>query len=188
MSQPHEAPPPPPMKGATPEAQKAAQPSLAPDADPAALVRHLERATSGAIARTELFQLASLPDAPRADGETTRAQSWLFEIPLATQQGPAVAQFEIEKDGGGASENREGPAWRTRFSVDVEPLGLIHALLVLAGGKTTITLWAERGESLARLRADQADLAGALEAEVAVYPGRPTAPKLPSGRFLDASS
>jgi hypothetical protein len=180
--------PPPPLKGATPSAQRAAQPTLGPDAAPADVLRHLEKATAGAVARTELMQLASLADAPRADGEPARTQSWLFEMPLATPQGAAVAQFEIEKDGAGAEAAREAPVWRTRFSVDVEPLGLIHALLVLAGGKTSVTLWAERASALARLRAAQGELAGSLEAEVAVHPGRPAAPRPREGRFLDASS
>jgi len=152
-------------------------------------MHHLERATSGAIARQELFQLASLPDAPRADGETqVRTSSWLFEVPMATPQGAAVAQFEIEKDGSSAASLREGPVWRTRFSVDVEPLGLVHALLVLAGGKTTVTLWAERRETVTRLSKAQAELAGTLDAEVAVYPGQPLMPRAASGRFVDSES
>ena len=182
--------PAPPLKGASPHAQRAAEPALGANADPAQVMRHLEKATSGAIARTELMQLASLPDAPRADGEVTRTQSWLFEMPVATPHGPAVAQFEIEKDGGGGAdaEARSAAVWRTRFSVDVEPLGLIHALVTLNGGKTAVTLWAERRESLTKLRAAQAELAGTLEGEVAVYPGRPQAPAPREGRFLDSQS
>jgi hypothetical protein len=43
---------------------------------------------------------------------------WNFEIPFLTQQGTAMAQFEISRDGGGApiaplpfATTRGAPAW-----------------------------------------------------------------------------
>ena len=78
-----------------------------------------------AIARQTLLQVASLPDrvdatASRLDAATPR---WNFEIPFATPQGTAMAQFEISRDGGGSEVEAAKRVWRARFSLDVEPAG-----------------------------------------------------------------
>src|SRR5882724_11290706 len=93
---------PPPFRGAQPSAQPVAAPSIASNAPLAATAHHLLADTDAAIARQTLMQVASLPDrvdtaAPRLDPAAPR---WNFEIPFATPQGTAMAQFEISRDGG----------------------------------------------------------------------------------------
>ena len=91
---------PPPFRGAQPSAQPVALPSLPSDAPPATTARQLLGDTEAAIARQTLLQVASLPDridtpAPRIDPTTPR---WHFEIPFATPQGTAMAEFEISRE------------------------------------------------------------------------------------------
>src|SRR5882724_10305148 len=114
---------PPPFRGAQPSAQPVAASSIASNAPLAATAHHLLADTDAAIARQTLLQVASLPD--RIDTGSTRldpaAPRWNFEIPFATPQGTAMAQFEISRDGGGREGEAAKRVWRARFSLDIEP-------------------------------------------------------------------
>ena len=172
--------PPPPVRGAALAAQPAALASLPQDTDAPTLVRHLQAQVEQAVARQTLHQLASLPDGQGA--------AWMFELPLATPQGAAIAQFEVQRDGR-APDGEFVPGWRLRFSVDIAPLGPVHAHLGLVGDRAAVTLWAARAETLEPLRQEAAALARALPAEVVVHGGAPhaSAPP-PPGRFVDRAS
>ena len=185
---------PPPFRGAQPSAQPVALPSLPSDAPPATTARQLLGDTEAAIARQTLLQVASLPDridtpAPRIDPATPR---WHFEIPFATPQGTAMAQFEISRDGGGSEVEAAKRIWRARFSLDVEPAGPVHALVSLVGETTSVRMWAERPETAAQLRAGAAQLSQAL-AKAELQPGDivigdgkpPQSAPAPAGHFLD---
>ena len=186
--------PPPPFRGSAPSAQPMAVPSVASDDAPAAIVHRLIEDTDAALARQTLLQAASLPE--RADAPGARidpnAPRWHFEIPFATAQGTAVAQFEIARDGAGAETAAAQRIWRARFSLDVEPNGPVHALVTLSGGRTSVRMWAERPVTAARLRADAPQLAHALR-EAALEPGDivigdgapPRAAPPAAGHFLD---
>src|SRR3982075_4169583 len=113
----HTSTPPPPFRGALPSAQPVASPSIAPDAPLATTAHHLLSDTDAAIARQTLLQVASLPDrvdiaSARTDPTTPR---WNFEIPFATPQGTAMAQFEISRDGGGGELEAAKRGWRARL-------------------------------------------------------------------------
>jgi hypothetical protein len=149
--------------------------------------------TDGAIARQTLLQVASLPG--QADATTARldpaAPRWNFEIPFATPQGTAMAQFEISRDGGNEVEAAKR-VWRARFSLDVEPAGPVHALVSLSGDRTSVRMWAERPATAAQLRAGAAQLSQALS-KAELHPGDivirdgapvPTA-RARAGHFLD---
>ena len=156
--------PPPPFRGAAPAAQPIAAPSIAPNATLATTVRHLLSDTVAAIARQTLLQVASLPDraevpGSRVDPSTPR---WHFEVPFATPQGTAVAQFEIARDGGGNEVEAAKRVWRARFSLDLEPAGPVHALVALSAERTSVRMWAERPHTAAQLRAGAAELNQAL--------------------------
>jgi hypothetical protein len=150
--------------------------------------------TDAAIARQTLLQVASLPD--RADAAGARvdqaAARWNFEIPFATPQGTAMAQFEISRDSGGSEVAAANRVWRARFSLDVEPAGPVHALVSLTGDKTSVRMWAERPATAAQLRAGAAQLSQALS-RAELHPGdiivRDGAPPQPAparaGHFLD---
>jgi hypothetical protein len=189
--------PPPPFRGSLPTAQPVAAPSIAPHAPLAATAQHLLENTDAAIARQTLLQVASLPD--RAGAGDTRldpsAPRWSFEIPFATPQGTAVAQFEISRDGGGNEADAVKRVWRARFSLDVEPAGPVHALISLTGERTSVRMWAERPATAAQLRAGAAELSQALS-QAELQPGDiviragtpPQVTPARAGHFLDRAT
>jgi hypothetical protein len=189
---------PPPYAGAPTHAQAAAQPGLPAGAGPHAVAQRLLAESSAALARTELLQIASLPEPPPAGRLVEdHGQRWVFDMPFMTPQGPAAAQFEISRDGGG-SGGEGGPAalgrtWRARFSLDVEPMGPVHAQVALTGDRARVSLWAERPAAMARLRTGEERLNGALreaalEPEIAFHAGQPRASAAAPGQFLDQAT
>jgi hypothetical protein len=188
---------PPPYAGAPTHAQAAAQPGLPPGSDPRAIGHRLLTETGAALARTELLQIASLPEAPAAGRPAEEPGArWVFDMPFQTPQGPAVAQFEISRDGGGGGGEggrQMGRTWRARFSLDVEPMGPVHAQVALTGDRARVSLWAERPASMARLRGGEARLdaalrEAALEPEVAFHAGQPRTAAAAPGQFLDQAT
>ena len=117
----------------------------------------------------------------------------MFEIPFVTPQGCAVAQFKISREGAKGKKGKQAPVWRAHFSLDVEPMGPVHAQIALSGERTWISLWAEREESFARLRDQEALLTKSLIdseviAEIAIHAGVPRQTAPVAGRFLDHRS
>ena len=191
----HTNTPPPPFRGAPPAAQPIASPTIAPHAPLETTAHHLLDDTDAAIARQTLLQVASLPDridnsAPKADMTVPR---WNFEIPFATPQGTAMAQFEISRDGAEQEVEAAKRMWRARFSLDVEPAGPVHALISLQGDKTSVRMWAERSSTAAQLRAGASKLSQALSraelqpGDIVIRDGAPpqAAPAARAGHFLD---
>ncbi|MGO8914055.1 MAG: flagellar hook-length control protein FliK [Bradyrhizobium sp.] len=186
--------PPPPVNGALPAAQSVMPATIVSHAPIEATLQHLLTDTDGAIARQTLLQVASLPGqtdttAGRLDPTVPR---WNFEIPFATPQGTAMAQFEISRDGGGREANAAKQVWRARFSLDVEPAGPIHALVSLSGARTSVRMWAERPATASQLRAGVSQLSQALSraelqpGDIVVRDGAPAQPaSAPAGHFLD---
>ena len=185
---------PPPFRGSLPSAQPVPSSSIPANAPPAAAIHRLLDDTDAAIARQTLLQVASLPDRPGAaanqiDPSTPR---WSFEIPFATSQGTAMAQFEISRDGGGNEVDPVQRVWRARFSLDVEPAGPVHALVTLSGERASVRMWAERPETASQLRAGAPELSQALTqaeltpGDIVIREGAPpqTAPAR-TGHFLD---
>jgi len=188
---------PPPFRGALPAPQAVAPPSLAPDAPLAATVHRLLDDTDAAIARQTLLQVASLPDRVDASGHRSdpTAPQWNFEIPFATPQGTAMAQFEISRDGGNETPDPAKRAWRARFTINVEPSGPVHALITLNGDKTFVRMWAERPATAQQLRAGIGELNQALTkaelkpGDIIVRDGTPPqAPPARAGHFLDRAT
>lgn len=190
---------PPPYPGAPTHAQAAAQSNLPLGADPRLIGQRLLSESGAALARTELLQIASLPDPAPAIGRPVEdpGARWVFDMPFQTPQGPAVAQFEISRDGGGSGGEGggrgSGRTWRARFSLDVEPMGPVHAQVALTGDTARVSLWAERPASMARLRGGEARLdaalrEAALEPEVAFHVGQPLTVAAAPGQFLDQAT
>ncbi|MGX1106750.1 MULTISPECIES: flagellar hook-length control protein FliK [Bradyrhizobium] len=189
--------PPPPFHGALPSAQAVAEPSIAPGAPLATAAHRLLENTDAALARQTLLQVASLPDRgdaarPQLDAMLPR---WNFEIPFLTQQGTAMAQFEISRDGGGNEVEAAKRAWRARFTLDVEPAGPVHALVSLNGERTSVRMWAERPSTAAQLRAGASELSQALTraeltpGDIEIRDGSPPQPApARAGHFLDRAS
>jgi Flagellar hook-length control protein FliK len=186
--------PPPPINGGLPSAQPVMPATLVAHAPVEATLQQLLTDTGGAIARQTLLQVASLPgqtdtSAGRLDPSVPR---WNFEIPFATPQGTAMAQFEISRDGGGREAGAAKQVWRARFSLDVEPAGPVHAQVSLSGARTSVRMWAERPATAAQLRAGVSQLSQALSraelqpGDILVRDGAPVQPaSAPAGHFLD---
>lgn len=176
-----------------PQAQPAV--SIAQNATPGELALHLLDKTDAAIAREMLLKIASLPDfsdptAKRSDPAATRMT---FDIPLATATGTGVAQIRIEREPA-PRNNDSGSAetvWRANFSVDVEPIGSVHVRIALQGGKTVVTLNADRAESAQSLAAGLPLLEAGLR-NAALDPGhlicqhgQPAAAEAERGLYVD---
>ncbi|MEJ0076340.1 MAG: flagellar hook-length control protein FliK [Alphaproteobacteria bacterium] len=185
---------PPPYRGAPLAAQAVAAPAIAPDAPPHESAGRLIAETDGALARTTLLQVASLPDQP-VEPRAEATQRWNFEVPLATPQGTAIAQFEVSRDGRALRTDPQARTWRARFSLDVEPMGAVHAMIALTGARTSVTLWAERAATATRLGEHAPLLSEALRAadlEPVDFSARlgvpPVARQAVAGRFMDRAS
>jgi hypothetical protein len=189
--------PPPPINGALPAAQPVAPATLSAHVPVEAALQHLLDDTAGAIARQTLLQIASLPG--QADASATRVDAsmprWNFEIPFATPQGTAMAQFEISRDGGGREAGAAKATWRARFSLNVEPAGPVHALVSLNGDRTSVRMWAERPATASQLRAGVSQLTQALSraelkpGDIVIRDGAPSQPAAAlAGHFLDRAS
>jgi len=200
-SPPRSRAPPPPYAGGPMAGQRPMASELPAEQPPVDVVRRLLKGTSGALARQDLLQIASLAETHEPEPGEVRPQSGgrlNLDLPFATPQGVAVAQFEFSHEGGGAAGGAVGPAERTykaRFSIDLEPLGPVHALVALTGARARVSLWAERAETIARLRAGEESLGAALRQaelspEVAVHSGAPVSPSgaSPLGHFVDQAS
>jgi hypothetical protein len=190
----HTNTPPPPFRGALPAPQPIAEPSIATGAPLATTAHRLLGDTDAAIARQTLLQVASLPDRVDTPGVQSDpiTPRWHFEIPFATPQGTAMAQFEISQQGGGNDVEAAKRVWRARFSLDVEPAGPVHALISLTGERTSVRMWAERPATAAQLRAGAAQLSQALSkaelrpGDIVIRDGVPPQPApLRAGHFLD---
>lgn len=182
-----------PVKGGATSAQSPARATLPDGGNSSAVSRHLLADSETALAHQKLLQIASLPDAD--PGAKPASTHWMFEIPLATPNGPAIAQFAIDKDGGGQADGEDKETvWRARFSVDIEPLGPVHAGIALGAEKTFVTLWADRRASLQALKDNAEALAlslneAELNAEIAFRPVLTPKPvAVGSGHFLDRMS
>jgi hypothetical protein len=191
--------PPPPIRGAWPAAQPVSVATIPPGAPLATIAHRLLEDTDAALARQTLLQVASLPQGASqgADANGNRIDPsvprWNFEIPFATPQGTAMAQFEISRDGGGNSEIEAAKrVWRARFTLDVEPAGPVHALVSFSGERTSVRMWAERPQTAARLRAGAFELSQALSraelvpGDIVIREGTPPQPApAKAGYFLD---
>jgi hypothetical protein len=187
-------PPPPPYRGGPTSAQPALPSTLPADANPRLVGQVLLNHTEAALAHLKLLQIASLPDSPQGNPpHQEQGPRLMFEIPFTTPQGSAIAQFEIRRDGRGGTAEQSGPVWRARFSLDIEPMGPVHAQIVLMGGRAWVTLWAEREASVQILRQNEKLLSQALKEsdvipEVAFCLGAPHRKVTPAGQFLDRAS
>ncbi|CAM5365213.1 Flagellar hook-length control protein FliK OS=Afipia felis OX=1035 GN=NCTC12722_01776 PE=4 SV=1 [Afipia felis] len=183
---------PPPFRGAATSAQPAVPPAIDHRTPADAVAHRLLNDTDAALARQTLLQIASLPD-QAAHAKFDPTARWNFEVPFATAQGTAVAQFEISRDGSGEAGSAEASdrVWRARFSIDLEPAGPVHAQVSLVGERASVRMWADRDATAAQLRAEAPRLSQALrEAEltpgdIVIGSGAPPAQSAPRGHFLD---
>lgn len=182
---------PPPHRAALPVGEQPALPSIALLDGDATSLRLLSE-TDAALARTTLLQLASLPDA----SQVNNTQRLVVDIPIATPQGHAVIQLQVEPDPShrSASGQERQPSWRINLAIDIEPLGPVRASVTQIDGRTHVNLFAEREGSARALRDDLPTLQTQL-AEAALEPGDlhcrsgvPQREPAPPGLFVDRAS
>jgi hypothetical protein len=172
--------------------------SVSVDATPRAIGEMLVKRADAALSHIKLLQIASLPDAPQGaqaatNPNTSPGPRWMFEMPFAVPQGSMVAHFQIDRDANGGSGEQSGPVWRARFSLDVEPLGPVHAQVALVGERAWVTLWAEREEGAQTLRSKETLLSDSLKdsdfvAEIAFCLGAPRRRVAAAGQLVDRAS
>ncbi len=187
-----------PKRGALPEGQKPATPTIdtaASGAKAADTGRMLHQQSEAALSRLRLAQFASLSD--DADTSVQRpagGPSYTFELPLALGRETAIAQFQIERDGKDTDVDPAERVWRVRFAVDMEPLGPVHSLITMRGEAVDVTLWAERTETAALFSEKISDLRDGLARaefnidDVRCWSGKPATPKQRSGALVDRST
>jgi len=188
--------PPPPYRGAPLAGQAPELASIAQGTTPHEAAERLLSQADGAIARQTMLQAASLPDQPSATTHHADPnQRWTFEIPFVTPQGTGVAQFEVSRDDKNTLEEAKASVWRARFSLDLEPMGPVHAMVAIVGERASVTLWAERTTTATRLTEQSALLNDALRAaalepsDFSVRVGTPPVMRHAApGRFMDRAT
>jgi hypothetical protein len=163
------------------------------DPGPAFIARTLSARTEAALTQVKILEITA--QLQRAEQSTANAQvapepRWTFDLPLQTPFGQAQARFEVSRDSFKSRNGAQAVVWRTRFSMDVEPLGPIHAQIALLGLHAWIGLWAERPEAMNLLEQQQAELqstfsADNVEAEVICCLGAPPAHAAGTGTMWD---
>jgi hypothetical protein len=163
------------------------------DPGPAFIARTLSARTEAALTQVKILEITA--QLQRAEQSTANAQvapepRWTFDLPLQTPFGQAQARFEVSRDSFKSRNGAQAVVWRTRFSMDVEPLGPIHAQIALLGRHAWIGLWAERPDAMNLLEQQQAQLqntfsADNVEAEVICCLGAPPAHVAGTGTVWD---
>jgi hypothetical protein len=183
---------PPPFRGALPVAQ-APMPATIASAGLREAATTVLAQTDAAIARHVMLQIASLPASQQPshppDDHSVRL---VFDIPLATPQGTTIVQIQVERDA--PQREAQAPVLSVRFAVDIDPIGPVRARVAHIGGKTSVTMVAEKPASAAALQQDIGSLRAAL-AQASLEPGdlhclshdqtRVTAPQ---GQFVNRAS
>ncbi len=188
-----------PRRGALPEGQRPASPTLDPSAGGAekalAAGRQLLGQTEAALSRLRLTQFASLSDGKDASVHRSgpATPQIMVDIPIALGRETAVAQFTVERDGGSGAEADTQAAWRVRFAVDMEPLGPVRALIAMRGENVDVQLWAERPETVSLFADHASDLRDGLKRaefqidDVRFWTGKPPEARR-SGALVDRKS
>ncbi|QIT55679.1 flagellar hook-length control protein FliK [Aquisalimonas sp. 2447] len=108
-------------------------PSLATPGGMGEALTELARQADGALARTQLHQLALLA------GD---ALPFFFELPVRDGRGMDLLQFRMDRDGEGDDQDGER-TWRVMVSFNFERLGPMHAVIHLSTEAVATTWWAE---------------------------------------------
>lgn len=167
------------------------------DPSEALVARSLLQRTEAALTQTRLLDVASqlqrAEQAPAHVSHTTQGH-WSFDLPLGTPLGQTMVRFEIDRQARKSGQGKGEAVWRARLSLDIEPLGPIHAQIALLGTeKTWVSLWAERPETAQLLAEGQSMLrqslgADALDAEIVFHGGAPASQPEATGGMWDAKA
>jgi len=115
------------------------------------VVTQLRTDVRAAVSRVEIGQLESQP----------QSGFWMIEIPLAGVRGYDVLQLRIEEGKPSVSEP-EG-MWTVGFAIDPPTLGAVQGEIQLRVPRVSVRLWAQHGETVARLETEFMSLRRQLE-------------------------
>jgi hypothetical protein len=162
-----------------------AQPRLdeaSPDTGVDILVGQLRETVRGALARVEIAQLESPP----------QVGVWMIEVPLRDDRGYDVLQLRIEQEATPVGE--WGGTWTVGFALDLPSLGALQGEIQLRDVRTSIRLWAQHAEAVARIEGQFVTLrqwmerAGLQLEQLACHHGIPQPASAYSAVLLEATA
>ena len=175
----------------TPVAQATAGQAVTAEADIVVLPttqRALAEHVRGAVAQIEVNQLRTVSEASQGNN------LWVLEIPVREQSGNlSFVKLNIEE----RQSKQRGEItrqWSLTVSLDVEPLGTMHAKVTLLDEQLHTTLWAERAETAELMRANvdwlhtQLRRSGLDAADIVCLEGQPkAAATMPTTSLIDTT-
>lgn len=176
----------PPLRATPLQAQAAVAANLARLPAPEALAE-LQRQTEGSLARVQLHQLATLPEAAASQ------PSWLLELPIRHDAQVDLFHLRIARDG---QSTRDDPLmqrpWTVNLAFDLPGLGPVQARVTIQGEQVSTSFWAEQASTaqafhsnLEILRANLRQ-AGLGVGDLACHLGQaPTPPSTPRSPLMD---
>jgi hypothetical protein len=129
-------------------------------------VAQLLRYVDGALARTRVHQLSSLPELRSTAEAASSTPAWVMELPIPSSRGFDSLWMRLEDQE--SSERKSGAttrSWKVMLCLDCAELGPLHARVELSGNRLGTTLWAEREGTLQAARAAVGELEEALRAQ-----------------------
>lgn len=108
---------------------------------------------AGMLNRIQFNQLNSLYQSQHSSIEATSVQTWLFELPVATEQQQFnIFNLRLDREQSQHQEQRDKNAeqevcWRIALSFELENLGAIHVHVTLTPPKASTTIWASNTET-----------------------------------------
>jgi hypothetical protein len=155
------------------------------------LLMLLHQQTLTSLARVQMQQVHTL-NHQQAQGDIAQpSQSWIFELPV--RLGSETCYLEIslrqdwvdeksEQDAEGSSEKKR--QWTVQLSFDLPEAGQFHAQLQVVDETVSARFWAEREETLTRVKSRLDSLRQQLESEgikvtqLQCMPGKPASQRM----------
>ncbi|HEY4144032.1 flagellar hook-length control protein FliK [Pinirhizobacter sp.] len=151
------------------------------ETDVDSLVEHLRTNVRGAVARLEVSQLESQP----------QANAWMLELPVRGVRGYDVLQLKMEREPNTAGES-SSDSWTLGFTIDVPSLGPLQGDIHLRGLRATVRVYAQFEPAVRQLEAQSPKLhrlieeAGMQVEHLAIVQGLPQVASQRSAVFLQA--
>ncbi len=151
------------------------------EADVDSLVENLRANVRGAVARLEVSQLESQP----------QANAWMLELPVRGVRGYDVLQLKLEREPGAPGES-SSDSWTLGFTIDLPSLGPLQGDIHLRGSRATVRLHAQFEPAVRQLEAQAPKLhrliedAGMQVEHLAIVQGLPQVTSQRSAVFLQA--
>jgi len=151
------------------------------ETDVDSLVENLRANVRGAVARLEVSQLESQP----------QANAWMLELPVRGVRGYDVLQLKMEREPGAQGES-SSDSWTLGFTIDLPSLGPLQGDIHLRGSRATVRLHAQFEPAVRQLEAQAPKLhrlieeAGMQVEHLAIVQGLPQVASQRSAVFLQA--